>query len=264
MVDSEFALNLPEYSGPFEVLLSLISKKKLEISELALLAVANEFVNYVKTLESHKYLTQTSDFLVIASSLMALKAQSLLPHSDQDSEEYQDLAETQNLLLARLIQYKVYKTIGQDLAMALDSSQIIYHAQVRASSEPVLAKFPSDFKPGSLAQIYVKLLLSQQVRVPQYPKLDLITVRSSALILARKLAGQTKIRFSELFQPQDSELVIVATFLAVLELFRNNLIQVHQKANFTEIELQRSLSSQKFSESVETIFTDKLEKEYHG
>ena len=110
--DTGFAVHLDNFEGPFDLLLSLISKHKLDITEIALSQVTDEFIGYVKTLGPEADLEQTTSFLLVASTLLDLKAARLLPQGDVEDEEDLALLEARDLLFARLLQYKAFKQIA--------------------------------------------------------------------------------------------------------------------------------------------------------
>ena len=113
---SGFALTLSNFEGPFDLLLSLISKHELDITEIALSKVTDEFIHYVKQLDEHEEMEQASEFLVIAATLLDLKIVSLLPKGELVDAEDVALLEARDLLFARLLQYKAFKEAYQQEA----------------------------------------------------------------------------------------------------------------------------------------------------
>ena len=107
--ESRFTVHLTNFEGPFDLLLQLIGKHKLDVTEIALSKVTDEFIAHLRALGNELDLDQASEFLVIASTLLDLKAARLLPAADVDDEEDLELLEARDLLFARLLQYKAYK-----------------------------------------------------------------------------------------------------------------------------------------------------------
>jgi len=108
-----FSVTLPQFEGPFDLLLSLIARRRLDVTELALAEVTDEFIAHMR---SDWDLGRASEFLVVASTLLALKAHRLLPHDSEDEEEDLDLLEARDLLFARLLQYRAYKQAARQLS----------------------------------------------------------------------------------------------------------------------------------------------------
>src|SRR5690625_520242 len=109
-----FAVNLENFSGPFDLLLSLIAKHQLDITEIALAQVTDEFIAHLAG-QAEFDLGQASEFLVVAATLLDLKAARLLPRGAVDDEEDLELLEARDLLFARLLQYRAYKEVAGDL-----------------------------------------------------------------------------------------------------------------------------------------------------
>src|SRR3990170_1601566 len=118
-VPAAFAVTLDNFEGPFDLLLNLIAKHKLDITEVALSRVTDEFIAHVKTLGPQGDLEQTTSFLVVAATLLDLKAARLLPQGDVEDEEDLALLEARDLLFARLLQYKAFKQVAQVLERRL-------------------------------------------------------------------------------------------------------------------------------------------------
>ena len=119
-----FAVRLDNFEGPFDLLLSLIAKHKLDITEVALSKVTDEFIAHVKTLGSTWELEQTTSFLLVASTLLDLKAARLLPQGDVEDEEDLALLEARDLLFARLLQYRAYKQVADIFNSRLDDEAL--------------------------------------------------------------------------------------------------------------------------------------------
>lgn len=131
-----FAVNLGNFDGPFDLLLSLISKHEMDITEIALSKVTDEFISYLKTLDEEEEMDQASEFLVIAATLLDLKIAGLLPKGEVVDAEDVALLEARDLLFARLLQYRAFKEISSyfSTAMALEAMRIARDVPLRSAS----------------------------------------------------------------------------------------------------------------------------------
>jgi segregation and condensation protein A len=223
-----FQVRLTNFTGPFDLLLQLIGKQKLEITELSLSKVTDEFIAYIRALGERWDLDEATEFLVIAATLLDLKAAKLLPQAEVEDEEDLALLEARDLLFARLLQYKAYKEAASIIA-ALDAEfSRGYPRSVKL--EPRFAEALPDLVLGigadRLAQMAVKALLP---RVPPVVAIDHIhmvrvSVREHVLILREKLMRLRTATFRTLCADCKTTLEIVARFLALLELYREGLV----------------------------------------
>jgi len=125
-----FEVHLDVFEGPFDLLLALISKHKLDITQVALSSVTDEFISYIRALADRWDLDQASYFLVVAATLLDLKAARLLPSGEVDDEEDLALLEARDLLFARLLQYRAYKDAAAMLAGVHEAASVI---EIRAT-----------------------------------------------------------------------------------------------------------------------------------
>ena len=116
---SGFQVHLSVFEGPFDLLLGLISKHKLDVTEVALSVVTDEFISYIKSFGEEWDLEQTTHFLVVAATLLDLKTARLLPAAEVEDEDDLALLEARDLLFAKLLQYRAYKTVGAELALRM-------------------------------------------------------------------------------------------------------------------------------------------------
>src|SRR6266849_2605936 len=125
-----FEVHLDNFEGPFDLLLALISKHKLDITEIALSAVTDEFISYIGALAGRWELDQASFFLVVAATLLDLKAARLLPSGEVDDEEDLALLEARDLLFARLLQYRAYKDAAANVAAQMAQQRHMFHRRL--------------------------------------------------------------------------------------------------------------------------------------
>ncbi|MGZ6827618.1 MAG: segregation and condensation protein A [Mycobacteriales bacterium] len=237
-----FEVHLDVFSGPFDLLLGLISKHKLDITEIALAKVTDEFIAHIKAAraaETEWDLSQASEFLLIAATLLDLKASRLLPQSGPQDEEDLALIEARDLLFARLLQYRAFKDIAFTFAERMDTAGRMTPRQ--AGLEPqfaaLLPELVMGITPEQLAMIAARAMTPkvaptvglEHLHAPQ------VSVREQAAVIAARLRGERTCSFRALVADADSTLVIVARFLALLELFREAAIAFEQAEALGEL-----------------------------
>lgn len=230
----EFQVHLANFEGPFDLLLSLIAKRRLNITEIALGAVTDEFIAHTRAAEASGRWTlgAVSEFLLVAATLLDLKAARLLPTGDVEDREDLELLEARDLLFARLLQYRAYKVLAGDLNRRHTESSLRFARQVPL--EPHLAALLPELiwrtGPDRLAEIAAAALAPP----PAPPTVDLthlhgsaISVREQTVLVADHVRGAGALTFRELVVGEATP-VIVARFLALLELFRQGAIGFDQ------------------------------------
>jgi segregation and condensation protein A len=227
-----FEVHLDNFEGPFDLLLTLISKHKLDITEIALSSVTDEFIAHIRALADAWDLDQASYFLVVAATLLDLKAARLLPAGEVDDEEDLALLEARDLLFARLLQYRAYKEVSAVLAGKL--AQQGRRFPRRVPMEPRFAQLLPEvllgLGPGQFAAIAARALAPRQPPTVSTAHLHIprTTVREQAEILAGRLREVGRATFRQLTADCAGTYEVVARFLAVLELFRDSRITLDQ------------------------------------
>src|SRR5699024_2211420 len=155
-----FQVELENFSGPFDLLLGLISKRRLDVTEIALAEVTDEFIAYTTELKDQANLAEISQFLLVAATLLDLKTARLLPHEEGEEVLDLELLEARDLLFARLLQYKAYKSVSGYLAEAMAAGSIRTPREVglEAEFQNVLPPLELDIGPGELAGIFATVL----------------------------------------------------------------------------------------------------------
>jgi segregation and condensation protein A len=237
-----FQVTLTNFSGPFDLLLQLIGKQKLEITELALSKVTDEFIAYIRAMGDKWDLGEVSEFLVVAATLLDLKAAKLLPQAEVDDDEDLALLEARDLLFARLLQYRAFKEAAQVIA-ALDAEfSRGYPRMVRL--EPRFAQALPDLVLGigaeRLAQLAVKAMGPKPVPVVAIDHIHMVrvSVREHLDILREKLIRLRTATFRALCADCANTLEVVARFLALLELYREGLVAFDQVIALGELTIQ--------------------------
>jgi segregation and condensation protein A len=242
-----FEVHLTNFQGPFDLLLGLISKHKLDITEIALATVTDEFIAYIRLAERTGAeggqswdLGQVSEFLVVAATLLDLKAARLLPSGDVEDEEDLEFLEARDLLFARLLQYRAYKDVAADIGGRLASEARRFPRTV--TLEPHLAALLPELVwqigPRELAVLAAKALAPRALP----PGVDLshvyaptVSVREQAAVLVDRLRHGGAASFRALTADAGSTLVIVVRFLALLELFREGAVGFDQVSPLGEL-----------------------------
>lgn len=228
-----FQVHLDVFEGPFDLLLALIGKHKLDITEIALSAVTDEFISYIGALADRWDLDQASYFLVVAATLLDLKAARLLPSGEVDDEEDLALLEARDLLFARLLQYRAYKAVAAILSghLASESRKFARRVPMEPRFAALLPEVLIGLGPEQFAAIAAAVLAPRAAPVVSTAHLHapLTTVAEQAAILTIKLRRLGRASFRELSRDCEGTYEIVARFLAVLELFRDRQITFEQQ-----------------------------------
>lgn len=247
-----YKVNTATYSGPFDLLLQLVSRQKVAIDSISISEVADQYLAEVDAMEELD-LDVASDFVLVASTLLDMKAHALVPQdvslkSSYDEDEYDDELdglspdEAREVLIARLIAYKQFRNAGAALGSRMEAESYMFPRSV--GPDPDFLNLMPDYLEGitlrSLAVICADidskretfLLEAEHVAPKRLPVA--LTVAS----VDRLTRSKGKVTFSELLDGQDTPEIVVANFLAVLELFKRGLVRVQQDVIFGEIEIE--------------------------
>jgi segregation and condensation protein A len=237
-----FEVHLDVYTGPFDLLLGLISKHKLDITEIALAKVTDEFIAHIKAHQASEDewdLSQASEFLLVAATLLDIKAARLLPQLSAQDEEDLALIEARDLLFARLLQYRAFKDIAHTFAERMATAGRMTPRQ--AGLEPQFAKLLPELimniSPEQLAMIAARAMTPRVAPTVGLEHLHApaVSVREQATIVGHRLRREGSCSFRSLVADADNTLVIVARFLALLELFREAAIAFEQAEALGEL-----------------------------
>jgi segregation and condensation protein A len=230
-----FEVHLDVFEGPFDLLLALIAKHKLDITEVALSQVTDEFIAYLSERSDDWDLDQVSYFLVVAATLLDLKAAKLLPSGEVEDEEDLALLEARDLLFARLLQYRAYKEVAATFAarMAAAARRFPRRVPLEPRFADLLPEVLLGLGPAEFARL-AALALAPKPR----PKVDtehihspVVSIREQARLIAAMLAELGgRASFRQLTQAAAGGYEIVATFLALLELYREDAVAFEQNA----------------------------------
>lgn len=222
--ESEFRVSLSNFDGPFDLLLSLIGKHQLDITQISLAQITDEFVAYVDGLEGLDAMDSASEFVVVASTLLDLKLISLLPTGETGDLEDLELLEARDLLFARLLQYRAFKEVSGWFAARIEAEEI-RHARLVALESKYLQQRP-ELRWDLSAQAFAELAASVFAEQPQgtvstqhihWPK---FSVRAAAERMLSRLTSAGELSFGQLIAEVTERGERVAHFLAALELYR--------------------------------------------
>ena len=237
-----FEVHLDVFSGPFELLLGLIAKHKLDVTEIALARVTDEFVAYLRAAqegEGEWDLSQASEFVLIAATLLDLKAARLLPSGREDDEEDLALIEARDLLFARLLQYRAFKQVADELRLQMEGKGRIFARDVGVEERfaSLLPELVLTVTPEQLAMIAGRAMIPRPPPAVGVDHLHAaqVSVREQASIIVGRLRERGSTSFRDLVADADSTLVIVARFLSLLELFRDTVVALEQDEALGEL-----------------------------
>lgn len=237
-----FSVKVGDFEGPFDLLLSLISKHKLEVTELALHQVTDEFIGYIKGKGSEWDLDEASGFLVVAATLLDLKAARLLPSGEVEDEEDLALLEARDLLFARLLQYRAYKEVAALIAQQMETASKSLPRTV--SLEPQFAALLPEVLIGIGLDQFAAMAAASLAPKPQeqvglgHLHVPKVSVREQAAIIVNHLRRSRTSTFRALVADADSILVVVGRFLALLELYREHVVLFEQIAPLGDLTIR--------------------------
>ncbi|ARZ70827.1 chromosome segregation protein ScpA [Streptomyces albireticuli] len=231
--DGRFTVRLDNFEGPFDLLLQLISRHKLDVTEVALSKVTDEFMAHLRAMGPDWDLDQTTEFLVVAATLLDLKTARLLPAAEVEDEADLALLEARDLLFARLLQYRAYKKVADIFEERLAAEE---HRHPRTVGlEPhhaeLLPEVVLGIGPHGLAELAVKAMrpkaeprvLIEHIHAP------LVSVQEQAQVVVARLRASGAATFGDLTRDAPDTLTVVARFLALLELYRERAVALDQE-----------------------------------
>ncbi|WP_425348273.1 segregation/condensation protein A, partial [Streptomyces palmae] len=230
--DGRFTVRLANFEGPFDLLLQLISKHKLDVTEVALSKVTDEFMAHIRAMGPDWDLDQTTEFLVVAATLLDLKAARLLPAAEVEDEADLALLEARDLLFARLLQYRAYKQVADIFSDRLDAESRRHPRTVGLEPQhaELLPEVVISIGAAGFARLAVKAM--QPKAKPQvyvdHIHAPLVSVREQAEVVIARLRAAGEATFQVLVEDAPDTLTVVARFLALLELYREKAVALEQ------------------------------------
>lgn len=237
-----FSVHLEVFEGPFDLLLSLIAKHKLDVTEVALSQVTDEFIVHIRSMGEEWDLEQTTHFLVVAATLLDLKAARLLPSGDVEDEDDLALLEARDLLFARLLQYRAYKEVSGLFAVQMAEAARRFPRSV--AIEPQFANLLPEVLIGlgadAFAELAAKALTPRPVQLINIAHVHApqVSVRDQAALLVDRLRRSRTATFRGLAADAEDTVTVVARFLALLELFREGAVAFDQLTPLGELTIR--------------------------
>lgn len=235
---SSFSVHLSNFEGPFDLLLTLISRHEMEITEVALAQVTDEFIATIMSADGEWDLDGASEFLVVAATLLDLKAARLLPHGEVEDEEDIEALEARDLLFARLLQYRAFKDVAATLEAYLAAPRRVPRdVPLEPHFAAILPELVWSVDASGLARLAAHALAPRSA-----PHVSLghlinpkVSVREQAALISAELQREGVMTFRAIVRDTRDLGVIVARFLALLELFRESLVAFDQVRSLTEL-----------------------------
>lgn len=237
-----FLVHLEEFSGPFDVLLSLIAKHRLDVTAMALHTVTDDFIAYIKDAGDEWSLDEATEFLVIAATLLDLKAARLLPGGEVEDEEDIAILEARDLLLARLLQYRAFKQMAIDFKQRLETAGRM-HARSVSLEERFMQLMPEvqiGLDPDAFANLASRALEPKLPEVISIAHIHAarVSVREQAAIIVERLRRVGHATFRSLTIDCDTTLLVVARFLALLEIYRDGVVLFDQPVPLGDLHIR--------------------------
>ena len=234
-----FSVSLTNFNGPFDLLLSLISKHEMDITEVSLSRVTDEFIAYLRTLDANENLDTATEFLVVAATLLDLKVAGLLPQGELVDAEDVALLEARDLLFARLLQYRAFKQAA---------SWFSEHMDVEATRQFRLVRLEEKYRQQAPELLWTLSLddFAALATVAFTPKTvptvglehlhaPLVSIREQAAYLVGMLRQGPPLTFDELTADAGAKGIVIARFLAILELYRHAAVTFVQAEPLGEL-----------------------------
>jgi segregation and condensation protein A len=242
--ESGFSVHLSNFDGPFDLLLQLISRHKLDITEVSLSLVTDEFIAYIRSLEVSGQgwqLDQATEFLVVAATLLDLKAARLLPSGEVEDEEDLALLEARDILFARLLQYRAFKEIAASFQTMIEAADKSFPRVV--ALDPALAALLPEVLIGVGPERFASI--AERVLTPKSPPvvaiehlhMALVSVSAQSKLVVEALRHSKTMSFRSLCHDADSTMVVVARFLALLDLYRQGNLRFNQVMALGELQI---------------------------
>ena len=240
-----FSVHLDNFDGPFDLLLQLISRHKMDVTEVSLSIVTDEFIAFIRGLEASGEgweLDQATEFLVVAATLLDLKAARLLPSGEVEDEEDLALLEARDLLFARLLQYRAFKEIAATFSERILAADKSFPRVV--ALDPALASLLPEVLIGVGAQRFAAI--AERVLTPkvspvvavEHLHMPLVSVTEESKRVVEALRHSKSLSFRNLISDADSTLVVVARFLALLDLYRQGVLRFDQVVALGELHIR--------------------------
>ncbi|WP_417556617.1 segregation and condensation protein A [Microbacterium sp.] len=242
--DAGFRVSLSNFDGPFDLLLTLISKHEMDITEVSLSRVTDEFISYLRDLDGDAELDQASEFLVVAATLLDMKVASLLPQGELVDAESVALLEARDLLFARLLQYRAFKEVSAWFARCLqrEDRRHVRAAPLDAKHRRRTPELVWTLSADDFAALAVLAFTPKELPTVGLDHLHapLVSIREQAAVVVTLLRSTESLTFRELVSGVAEPGIVVARFISVLELYRHAALSFEQLEPLGELTLRWS------------------------
>ncbi len=237
-----FTVKLSNFEGPFDLLLQLISQHELDVTEVALHQVTDDFIAHLRQAGDAWNLDETTEFLVVAATLLDLKAARLVPTGDVEDEEDLALLEARDLLFARLLQYRAYKQVAA-LFAELEAGALRRYPRSVALEDRFQSLLPEvmlGVSPARFADLAAAVFRPKPPPTVSIDHLHMgkVSVREHVAVLRVKLATTGRATFADLVADCEHSIEVVARFLGLLDLYKENVILFHQEEALAELNVE--------------------------
>lgn len=230
---NDFKVRVGQFEGPLDLLLDLIEKRKLHISDLSLSQIADEFIEHIKSYEEFP-IADSADFILVASTLLLIKSKSLLPNLPLSEEEQGSIEDLEN----RLASYKKYKELSVSIGKMFGN--FLYFAEERKSVRVIFSPTP-DISLQSLKNALSEVLQNMP-KIESLPKVvvdKVISLEEMINKLSERIEKSLKASFKDFAGVGKAEKInIIVSFLAMLELVKQGLVRVNQEKHFEDIQME--------------------------
>ncbi|HHY15555.1 MAG TPA: segregation/condensation protein A [Firmicutes bacterium] len=231
-----YVIEIEAYQGPFDLLLDLIKQNEIDIWDIPIATITEQYLHYLYSLQE-KNLAVTGEFLIMAATLIRIKARLLLPKEPLAEEEAEEEEDPRTLLVEQLLRYKFFKDTAALLQRRYDNAAKSYRRGQRVlppGAMPIFTSPVGDISLDELSRIYYSLLAESEREPPVHSIVSRISMQKRLALVRLQLVGQPRLNFTKLLQSTKPEEVVV-TFLAVLELVRLGEVKVVQSEFLGEI-----------------------------
>jgi segregation and condensation protein A len=234
-----YKVKLETFEGPLDLLLFLIKKNEVDIYDIPIANITRQFLEYLDIIKLFD-LEAASDFILMAATLMRIKSQMLLPRTEIEEEEEEELDPRQELV-HRLLEYKRFKDVAVQFADYEEESRKLYGRGKLKIEEGVLEpEVPSDQASiFDLISAFQGLLKSKQPTVVHRVQEVTVSLEERIDLIKEVIQQRGEIRFEEFFEAKDTKMVWIVTFIALLELLKRHVIQAYQPDPFASITIRR-------------------------
>jgi segregation and condensation protein A len=244
---ASFRVELGDFEGPLDLLLSLISKHEFDITEISLSRVTDEFISYLRSIDSEKNLDEASEFLVVAATLLDMKVAGLLPQGELVDAEDVAVLEARDLLFARLLQYRAFKEVSAWFGGHLEAEAARHPRQVRLE-EKYRQRTPElvwTLSPDDFAALAALAMTPREIPTVGLEHLHApaVSIREQAAYVAGMLRAGEPLTFRQLVAGSEHKGVVVARFLALLELYRHAAVSFDQVEPLGELMVRWTAST---------------------